>query len=74
MSLVAMEGGRGKDIRDVFDRAMVDIDDIEGIVILVQRKGDGVKWYAPDNMRLADMVFYLWAALSQFGLMAAGKL
>jgi len=68
-----MEGGRGKDIREVFDRAMVDLDNIEGVVILVQRKGDGVRWHAPDSMRLESMIFYLWSVLSQFGLMAAGK-
>ena len=74
MNLVSMEGGRGKDIQEVFDRAMVNIDDIEGVVILTQRKEEGVKWHAPDNMRLETMIFYLWAVLSQFGLIAAGKL
>lgn len=72
--LVAMEGGRGKDIREVFDRAMADMDEIEGVVILVQRKGEGVKWHAPDSMRLETMICFLWGVLSQFGLMLAGKL
>jgi hypothetical protein len=74
MSLVAMEGGRGKDIREVFERAMATIDDCDGVVILMQHKTDGIKWHAPDSMTLQSMIFYLWTALTQFGLMAAGKL
>lgn len=74
MNLVPMEGGRGKDIREVFERAMENIDDCDGVVILMQRKGGGVNWHAPDSMTLQTMIFYLWSVLSQFGLMAAGKL
>lgn len=74
MALVAMEGGRGKDIREMFERAMESIDECDGVVILMQKKEGGVRWHAPDNMTLQTMIFYLWTTLSQFGLMAAGKL
>jgi hypothetical protein len=74
MSLVSIEGNRGKDMREVLEKALARIDEFDGVVILMQEKKGGVRWFAPDNMTLQAMIFYLWSVLSQFGLMAAGKL
>jgi hypothetical protein len=73
-SLVAIEGTRGAGMKEVFEQAMSQMDECDGVVILMQRKDSGVRWFAPDKMRLETMIFYLWSVLSQFGLMAAGKL
>lgn len=69
-----MEGGRGADMKKVFEQAMAKMDECDGVVILMQRKDAGVLWFAPDAMTLQTMIFYLWSVLSQFGLMAAGKI
>jgi len=74
MSLISIEGNRGKDMREVLENALARIDEFDGVVILMQEKNGGVRWFAPDNMQLQQMIFYLWSVLSQFGLMAAGKL
>jgi hypothetical protein len=74
MSLVPFEGNRGKDMREVLENALAHVEDYDGVVILMQKKKGGVHWFAPDNMHLQTMIFYLWSVLSQFGLMAAGKL
>jgi hypothetical protein len=74
MSLVSIEGNRGADMREVLENALARIDDCDGVVVLMQKKQGGVSWFAPDNMTLQTMIFYLWSVLSQFGLMAAGKL
>ncbi len=74
MTLVSIEGNRGKDMREVLENALANIDEYDGVVILMQKKKGGVRWFAPDNMTLQEMIFYLWSVLSQFGLMAVGKL
>ncbi len=74
MSLVVIEGRRGADMKQVFEQAMAEMDQCDGVVILMQYKDAGVRWFAPDAMTLQTMIFYLWSVLSQFGLMAAGKL
>jgi hypothetical protein len=74
VSLHVIEGGRGETIREVLERALEHVDEFDGVVVLLQRKKGGVIWDAPGSMRLETMVFFLWSVLSQFGLMATGKL
>lgn len=74
MSLIAMEGTRGTDMRKILDDAISRIDECDGVVVLMQKKEGGIFWLAPDNMHLQTLIFYCWQALTMFGLMAAGKL
>ena len=74
MSLEVIRGWRGKGMEKVFARAMAEMDDCDGVVILMQRKSGGISWFALEEMRLETMVFYLWSVLNKFGLMAIGKI
>lgn len=58
-----------EEIKDVFARALAESPNCDGVVILMQKKEGGLKWYAPDRMKLETLVFYLWSALSAFGRM-----
>jgi hypothetical protein len=66
-NLVAIEGTRGEDMKQVFERAMENMDDCDGVVILMQKKEGGIRWFAPDSMTLSVMIYYLWAALNTLG-------
>lgn len=69
MSITPIRGSRGEGIREVIDQAIAKIDECDGIVILMQKKKGGLLWFAPNSMEFQAIVFYLWSALTAFGMM-----
>jgi hypothetical protein len=72
VSLIAFEGNRSGDMRKALQDALECIDECDGVVVLMQRKSGGVRWFAPDNMQLQTMIFLCHMAVQMLTNIALG--
>lgn len=56
-------------VRGVLDDAAKNCDECDSIIVLMQKKTGGIRWFALNSMRLETVVFMLWSALRNFGKM-----
>lgn len=56
-------------VKGVLEDATKHCDECDNIVVLMQKKTGGIRWFALNSMRLETIVFMLWSALNNFGKM-----
>lgn len=72
-NLIVMGGQKGDGVKESLERAMKHVDECDGVVIIMQKRTNGMLWFAPDSMRAETTMFYCQMLLSHVVAMLRGE-
>jgi hypothetical protein len=74
LSLIVLEGKKGEDLKQTIQAAMDQADECDGVLVLMQKRGGGLLWFAPDNMTVQTLAFYAQSFLFHIHAIMTGVL